>query len=179
MISGFWIGQEEQNMKRVIATIALVVSLVAGAFAVGTVTSNDYNIGELAPGKKMEAKGFVINGAQKGAVIEDKTKDPIKIGDKSFDKRIKMKGADAFIEFDVKAGDIISVIATSSSKEIPRAIRIINEGNKIGDIAAPVWNVKKLSVSQGTVTAVKDGKCLVRGFGGGVYIFAVETKRGN
>ena len=139
----------------------------------------DFNLGEIAPGKTVAAKGFVLNGAQKGATIEDKSKEPVKIGDKSFAKRIKMKGADAYIEFDVKAGDIISVMATSSSKESPRAIRILNDGKKLGDITAPAWNMKNISVTQGSVTALKDGKCQVKGFGGGVYIFEVDIKSGN
>ena len=166
-------------MKKIIATIVLAASLVAGAFAAGTITSDDFNLGEIAPGKTVAAKGFVLNGAQKGATIEDKSKEPIKIGDKSFAKRIKMKGADAYIEFDVKAGDIISVMATSSSKESPRAIRILNDGKKLGDITAPAWNMKNISVTQGSVTALKDGKCQVKGFGGGVYIFEVDVKSGN
>jgi hypothetical protein len=166
-------------MKKIIATIVLAASLVAGAFAAGTVTADDYKLGEVAPGKTITAKNFVLNGAQKGASIEDKSKEPIKIGDKTFAKRIKMKGADGFIEFDVKAGDIITVLATSSSKESPRAIRIINDGKKLGDITAPIWNMKSVSVSQGSVTAVKDGKCQVKGFGGGVYIFEVDVKSGN
>ena len=167
-------------MKKIIATLILAASIVAGAFAAGNVTANDFAVGEIKAGKSVAAKGFSLNGAQKGATVEDKSKDGgIKIEDKVYKNRIKMKGADGNIEFDVKAGDIITVVATSSSKESPRAIRIINEGKKLGDITAPAWNMKSPSYTQGSVTAVKDGKCVVKGFGGGVYIFEIDVKSGN
>ena len=166
-------------MKKLIATLILAASLVTAAFASKSIKADDFAVGETAAGKNVKANGFVLNGAQKGVAVEDKSKNPIKNGDKSYTKRIKTKGADGFIEFDVKAGDIVSVVATSSSKEAARAIRVINEGKKLGDIAAPAWNASSPAYTNGSVTVVKDGKCQVKGFGGGVYIFEINVTSAN
>lgn len=166
-------------MKKIIATIVLAASLVTAAFASKAIKADDFAIGDIAAGKSVKSNGFVLSGAQKGVSVEDKSAHPIKNGDKSYAKRIKTKGADGFIEFDVKAGDIVSVVATSSSKETARAIRVINEGKKLGDISAPAWDASSPSYTQGSVTVLKDGKCQVKGFGGGVYIFEINVTTAN
>lgn len=163
-----------KKMKKLMA-IATTMMLAFSAFAAGNLKADDCTVGELAAGKKVTAKGFVINGAQKGGKIEDKSKEPVKNGDKAYSKRIQFKGADGFVEFDVKAGEVVSVVAASSSKTDARAVRITNEGKKLADIAAPAWNADSPSFSSEKVTMKTDGKCVIKGFGGGIYLFEIDV----
>lgn len=165
-------------MKKLITVVSALL-LSFGAFAESSFVANDCTAGLIEAGKKIIVKDFTINGAQKGGIIEDKGKSPIKNGDKVYSKRLQFKGADGFIEFDAKAGDVISVVATSVSKTDARAVRITNEGKKLADISAPAWNMASPSFSSESVTVLTDGKCRIKGMGGGVYIFEIEIRHGN
>lgn len=161
-------------MKKLIAMAsAMLISL--SAFAAGTFSANDAAVSDLAPGKKVTVNRFTINGAEKGGRIEDKSKEPVKNGDKSYNKRLQFKGADGYIEFSAKKGEKITVVATSSSKSDARAIRVQGgpKNKKLGDITAPAWNANAPAFTQGSLEVPEDGTYKVKGFGGGVYIFEV------
>lgn len=162
-------------MKRIIVAFSLAI-LSFAAFAGGTLKADDCAAGDIAAGKKVVVKGFTLTAPDKGLKVEDKSASPIKNGDVSYAKRIKMNGADGFVEFSAKAGEKISVVATSTSKDKAREIIITdNKNKKLSRMEAPAWNMETPLFTEGTFDVPEDGIYRVKGFGGGVYIFEISV----
>lgn len=156
-------------MKKILA-FATTMLIALSAFAAGSLSANDCDLGPIN-GKKT-VKGFTLV-VQKAITIEDKSKEPIKNGDKAYSKRIKMGGANDYIEFEAKQGETVKVVATSGSKETPRAVVIANGAKKLYKADAPAWNASSPSYSNAEYVIPADGKYRVRGEGGGMYFFEV------
>ena len=162
-------------MKKLIAAAALALTLAAGAFAAGSVKSNDCTVGKYTSAFKVN--GFSFNPV-KGIDIEDKAAEPIKNGDVSYTKRIKTKGIDDYISFKAKKGEKVSIVATSGSKDNARVAGVVNAKNKkIGTADCPAWNMADPKFSSCSIEIPEDGEYKVKSTGdGGLYIFEIVVK---
>ncbi len=82
------------------------------------------------------------------------------------------------IQFSAKAGEVVTIVATSKSKEEARQLAVRDaKGKKIATINAPAWNANSPSFTSETVTIPADGDYLINAAaGGGLYIFEIDVK---
>ena len=162
--------------KKVVSILAMMTGICAAAFC-DTLKADDLAVGDIKSGKKVTVNGFSVCGADKGIKVEDKSASPIMNGDTSYTKRISTRGADGYIEFKAKAGQKISVVATSGSKDKAREVLVVNEkGKTLFKAPAPAWNMDSPSFSQGSLDVAADGVYRVKGKGGGIYFFEISVE---
>lgn len=159
-------------------TISCMLAMAACAFAAGNLKADDCEVGNAK--NKATIKGDFKYSVDKGIVVEDKSKSPIKNGDVAYSKRIKTAGVVDGIIFSAKKGEVVTVVATSAGKNDSRTLTIRpadNQTKKIGSLTAPAWNASSPSFTTGSVTIPKDGEYIIRGSsGGGLYIFEIDIK---
>lgn len=157
-------------------TLTCLTALTFAAFAAGNLKADDLNVGTISAKTEVKA-GFTVVPV-KGVVVEDKAKEPIKNGDISYTKRIKTNGIDDGIQFSAKKGEVVTIVATSASKDNARQVSVRNAAGKtVGALTAPAWNMSSPLFSTGTVEIPEDGDYVVRGVkDGGLYIFEIDVK---
>ena len=164
-------------MKKLIALVCMSVMAVC-AFAAGNLKADECELGEVSSSKEIKP-GFAYF-FDKGITIEDKSADPIKNGDVTYSKRIKTKGIADGIKITAKKGEVLTIVATSSSKNEARfaTLRPADKlSKKIGSIKCPEWNMSAPKFSTGSITIPEDGEYVLRGSsGGGLYFFEIDLK---
>ena len=161
-------------MKKLI-TLACMAVMAVSAFAAGNLKADDCKVGSATAGTTVNGFKFV---PEKGITVEDKSKEPVKNGDIAYKKRIKTNGMRDAIQFSAKAGEVVTIVATSKSKEEARQLAVRDaKGKKIATINAPAWNANSPSFTSETVTIPADGDYLINAVaGGGLYIFEIDVK---
>lgn len=150
------------------------MTLSLGAFAAGTLSADDVDLGAIAANKTVKGFTFVPS---KGLSNEDKSKEPININGKTFTRRLKASGADDYISFQAKKGEKVSAIVCSGSKDSDRQVVVKNAKNKKLSLAvAPKWNMAAPKGSEFSFEVPEDGEYRICGAGGGIYIFEIEVK---
>ena len=162
-------------MKKLL-TLVCMAAIATSVFAAGNLKADDCDLGTVTSKKEVKS-GFTFV-PEKGIVVEDKSKEPVKNGDVAYKKRIKTKGITDAIQFSAKKGEVVTIVGTSASKESSRQLSLRStDGKKIASLEAPAWNADSPKFTTGTIEIPADGDYIIRSnAGGGLYIFEIDIK---
>ena len=162
-------------MKKLL-TLVCMAAIATSVFAAGNLKADDCDLGTVTSKKEVKS-GFTFV-PEKGIVVEDKSKEPVKNGDVAYKKRIKTNGMRDAIQFSAKAGEVVTIVATSKSKDEARQLAVRDaKGKKIATMNAPAWNANAPEFTSEKVTIPADGDYIVNAAaGGGLYIFEIDIK---